>query len=55
MKELQFDLHYSENIAKIQFKQEVKIDFKPRGFWSRPGLHQVYFQTQQSTTQAKTF
>ena len=49
MKELQFDLLYSENIPKIQFKQEVKIDCKPRGFWSRPRLHQVYFQTQQST------
>ncbi len=49
MKELQFDLLYSENIPKIRFKQDVKIDCKPRGFWSCPHLHQVYFQTQQST------
>jgi hypothetical protein len=49
MKELQFNLLYSENIPKIQFQQEVKIDCKPHGFWSRPRLHQVYFQTQQST------
>jgi hypothetical protein len=49
MKELQFNLLYSENIPKIQFEQEVKIDCKPHGFWSRPRLHQVYFQTQQST------
>jgi hypothetical protein len=45
MKQLQFDLLYSENIPKIWFKQEVKIDCKHRGFWSRPRLHQVYFQT----------
>jgi hypothetical protein len=49
MKELQFDLLYSENIPKIRFKQEVEIDCKPRGFWSCPCLQQVYFQTQQST------
>ena len=49
MKELQFNLLYSENIPKIHFEQEVEIDCKPRGFWSRPHLHQVYFQTQQST------
>ncbi len=49
MKELQFHLLYSKNLPKIWFKQEVKIDCKPRGFWSRPCLHQVYFQTQQST------
>jgi hypothetical protein len=49
MKELQFDLLYSENIPKIRFKQEVEIDCKPRGFWSRPHLCQVYFQTKQST------
>jgi hypothetical protein len=35
MKELQFDLLYSENVPKIQFEQEVEIDCKPRGFWSR--------------------
>jgi hypothetical protein len=34
MKELQFNLLYSENIPKIRFNQEVKIDFKPCGFWS---------------------
>jgi hypothetical protein len=45
MKQLQFDLLYSENIPKIRFKQEVKIDCKHRGFWSHPCLHQVYFQT----------
>jgi hypothetical protein len=49
MKELQFDLLYSENVPKIQFEQEVEIDFKPRGFWSCSPLHQVYFQAQQST------
>ena len=49
MKELQFDLLYSENIPKIRFEQEVEIDCKPRGFWSRSRLHQVYFQAQQST------
>jgi hypothetical protein len=49
MKELPFDLLYSKNVPKIQFKQEVKIDCKPRGFWSRLHFHQVYFQTQQST------
>jgi hypothetical protein len=49
MKELQFDLLYSENIPKIRFKQEVEIDCKPRGFWSGSRLHQVYFQAQQST------
>jgi hypothetical protein len=49
IKELPFDLLYSKNVPKIQFKQEVKIDCKPRGFWSRPHFHQVYFQTQQST------
>jgi hypothetical protein len=49
MKELQFDLLYSENIPKIQFEQEVEIDCKPRGFWSPSRLHQVYFQAQQST------
>jgi hypothetical protein len=49
MKELQFDLLYSENVPKIRFVQEVEIDCKPRGFWSCPRLHQVYFQTQQST------
>jgi hypothetical protein len=32
MKELQFDLLYSENIPKIWFKQEVEIDCKPCGF-----------------------
>jgi hypothetical protein len=41
MKELQFDLLYSE--------QEVEIDCKPRGFWSCSQLHQVYFQAQQFT------
>jgi hypothetical protein len=35
MKELQFDLLYSENVPKIRFEQEVEIDCKPRGFWSR--------------------
>jgi hypothetical protein len=35
MKELQFNLLYSENIPKIRFEQEVEIDCKPRGFWSR--------------------
>jgi hypothetical protein len=49
MKELQFDLLYSENVPKIQFEQEVEIDCKPHGFWSHPCLYQVYFQTQQST------
>jgi hypothetical protein len=49
MKELQFDLLYSENVPKIEFEQEVEIDCKPRGFWSRSRLHQVYFQAQQST------
>jgi hypothetical protein len=49
MKELQFDLLYSENIPKIRFEQEVEIDCKPRGFWSCSRLHQVYFQAQQST------
>jgi hypothetical protein len=49
MKELQFDLLYSENIPKIRFEQEVEIDCKPRGFWSHSRLHQVYFQAQQST------
>jgi hypothetical protein len=49
MKELQFDLLYSENVPKTRFEQEVEIDCKPRGFWSCPCLHQVYFQTQQST------
>jgi hypothetical protein len=49
MKELQFDLLYSENVPKIRFEQEVEIDCKPRGFWSRSRLHQVYFQAQQST------
>jgi hypothetical protein len=49
MKELRFDLLYSENIPKIRFEQDVEIDCKPRGFWSRPCLHQVYSQTQQST------
>jgi hypothetical protein len=49
MKELQLDLLHSENISKIWIKQEVKIHCKPRGFWSRPRLHQIYFQTQQST------
>jgi hypothetical protein len=34
MKELQFDLLYSENVPKIQLKQEVEIDCKPHGFWS---------------------
>jgi hypothetical protein len=29
--------------------QEVEIDCKPCGFWSRSLLHQVYFQAQQST------
>jgi hypothetical protein len=48
MKECQFNLLYSENVPKIRFKQEVVIDCKPCGFWSRPRLHQVYFQTQQS-------
>jgi hypothetical protein len=43
MKELQFDLLYSENVPKIRFKQEVEIDCKPRGFWSRSRLYQVYF------------
>jgi hypothetical protein len=32
MKELQFDVLYHENIPKIRFEQEVKIDCKPRGF-----------------------
>ncbi len=51
MKELQFDLLCSENIPKIQFKQEVEMDCKPCGFWSpHPHLHQVHFQTQQSTS-----
>jgi hypothetical protein len=49
MKELQFNLLYSENIPKIRFEQEVEIDCKPRGFWSCSRLHQVYFQAQQST------
>jgi hypothetical protein len=49
MKELQFNLLYSKNIPKIWFEQEVEIDCKPRGFWSRSRLHQVYFQAQQST------
>jgi hypothetical protein len=49
MKELQFDLLYSKNVPKIQFKQEVEIDCKPCGFSSCPRLCQVYFQTQQST------
>ena len=49
MKELQFDLLYSENIPKIRFKQEVEIDCKPRGFWSRPHLCQVYFEARQPT------
>jgi hypothetical protein len=49
MKELQFDLLYSENVPKIRFEQEVEIDCKPRGFWSCSRLHQVYFQAQQST------
>jgi hypothetical protein len=49
MKELQFDLLYSENVPKIRFEQEVEIDCKPHGFWSRSRLHQVYFQAQQST------
>jgi hypothetical protein len=49
MKELQFDLLYSENVPKIRFEQEVKNDCKLCGFWSHPCLHQVYFQTQQST------
>jgi hypothetical protein len=49
MKELQFNLLYSENVPKIQFEQEVENDCKPHGFWSCPHLHQVYFQTQQST------
>jgi hypothetical protein len=49
MKELKFDLLYSENVPKIRFKQEVEIDCKPRGFRSRSRLHQVYFQAQQST------
>jgi hypothetical protein len=35
MKELQFNLLYSKNIPKIRFEQEVEIDCKPRGFWSR--------------------
>jgi hypothetical protein len=49
MKELQFDLLYSEKIPKIHFEEEVKIDCKPSGFWSCPHLNQVYFQAQQST------
>jgi hypothetical protein len=49
MKELQFNLLYSENIPKIRFEQGVEIDCKPRGFWSRSRLHRVYFQAQQST------
>jgi hypothetical protein len=49
LKELQFDLLYSKNLPKIQFEQEVEIDCKPHGFWSRSQLHQVYFQAQQST------
>jgi hypothetical protein len=49
MKECQFNLLYSENLPKIRFEQEVVIDCKPCGFWSRPRLHQVYFQTHQST------
>jgi hypothetical protein len=49
MKELQFDLLYSESIPKIGFEQEVKIDGKPHGFWSIPHLQQVYFQAQQCT------
>jgi hypothetical protein len=49
MKELQFNLLYSENVPKIRFEQEVEIDCKPCGFWSRSRLHQVYFQAQQST------
>ncbi len=44
MKELQFDLLYSENIPKIRFEQEVEIDCKPHAFWSRLRLHQVDFQ-----------
>jgi hypothetical protein len=39
----------SSKVPKIHFKQEVKIDCKPHGFWSRLHFHQVYFQTQQST------
>jgi hypothetical protein len=49
MKELQFDLLYSEIIPKIWFEQEVEIDCKPCGFWSCLCLHQKYFQTKQST------
>jgi hypothetical protein len=41
MKELQFDLLYSENIPKMRFEQEVEIDCKPCGFWSRSRLQQV--------------
>jgi hypothetical protein len=49
MKELQFNLFYSENVPKIQFEQEVETDCKHRGFWSHPRFRQVYFQTEQST------
>jgi hypothetical protein len=49
MKELQFNLLYSENVPKIRFEQEVEIDCKPHGFWSGSRLHQVYFQAHQST------
>jgi hypothetical protein len=35
MKELQFNLLYSENVPKIQFKQEVEIDCKPQTYTKR--------------------
>jgi hypothetical protein len=34
---------------RSDLRKEVEIDYKPRGFWSRSRLHQVYFQAQQST------